>query len=90
LLHISRLGGGKKVKSAGEAVAVGQEVLVKVESADPVRRRIALSLVGAEEQEGSGGEEEDYRKYLDKPSGGEGIGALGEAIREKIGEKKGK
>jgi small subunit ribosomal protein S1 len=90
LLHISRLGGGKKVKSVGEAVAVGQEVLVKVESADPARRRIALSLVGAEEQEGSGGEEEDYRKYLDKPSGGEGIGALGEAIREKIGEKKGK
>ncbi len=90
LLHISRLGGGRKIKSAGEAVAVGQELLVKVESADPAKRRIALSLVGAEEQEAPGGEEDDYRKYMDKPSGEAGIGALGEAIRAKIEQKKGK
>lgn len=90
LLHVSRLGGGRKVKSAGQAVALGQEVLVKVESTDPAKRRIALSLVGSDEHEATGGEEEDFRKYMDKPSGGAGIGALGEAIREKIERKKGK
>jgi len=90
LLHISRMGGGKKIRSAGEAVALGQELEVKVESVDPVQHRISLALDGGEASGPSGGEEEDYRKYLEKPSAAPSIGAFGEALREKMDKKKGK
>ncbi len=88
LLHISRLGGGKKIKSPGEAVSLGQEIEVKVESVDTARHRVALALVGAEAPEGQEGEEEDYRKYLEKPSSPPSVGAFGEALRAKMDQKK--
>jgi small subunit ribosomal protein S1 len=87
LLHISRLGGGKRLKSAGEAVRMGQEIEVKVDSVDPAQRRIALSLAGADAPEASGGEAEDYRKYLEPPASSPAMGALGEALRAKIAMK---
>jgi len=90
LLHISRMGGGKKIRSAGEAVALGQEIEVKVESVDPAQHRISLALEGGEASGPSGGEEEDYRKYLEKPYAAPSIGAFGEALREKMDKKKGK
>ena len=88
LLHISRLGGGKKIKSPGEAVALGQEIEVKVESVDPAQHRVSLALVGAEAPGSSGGEEADYREYLDKPPSPPSVGAFGEALRAKIDQKK--
>jgi small subunit ribosomal protein S1 len=87
LLHISRLGGGKKVKSPGEVLSAGQEVEVKVESVDPAQHRISLSLAGAEGPEAAEGDEEDFRKYLGKPSPAPSIGALGEALRAKMEQK---
>jgi small subunit ribosomal protein S1 len=88
LLHISRLGGGKRIKSVGEAVSVGQEIEVKVESVDAAQHRVALSLPGSVAGESSGGEEEDYRKYLEPASSPPPVGALGEALRAKFEQKK--
>ena len=88
LLHISRLGGGKKIKSPGEAVALGQEVEVRVESVDPVKHRVALALAGADGTESPEGGEEDYRSYLEKPSSPPSVGAFGEALRAKMEQKK--
>lgn len=87
LLHISKLGGGKRIKSPGEAVRVGQEIAVKVDSVDPVQRRIALSLAGADAGETSGEEQEEYRKYLDPPSSPPAVGTLGEALRARLAQK---
>ncbi|MBE0603384.1 MAG: 30S ribosomal protein S1, partial [Deltaproteobacteria bacterium] len=81
---------GKKIRSAGEAVALGQEIEVKVESVDPAQHRISLALDGGEASGPSGGEEEDYREYLEKPPAAPSIGAFGEALREKMEKKKGK
>ncbi len=88
LLHISRLGGGKKIKSVGEAVRLGQEIEVKVESVDAAQHRVALALAGEDAVGSPGGEEEEYRKYLDKPSSPPPVGAFGEALRTKMEQKK--
>jgi small subunit ribosomal protein S1 len=87
LLHISRLGGGKRIRSAGEAVRMGQQLEVKVDSVDPAQHRIALSLAGGDAPESAGEETEDYRKYIEPPPSSPAIGALGEALRAKIAQK---
>ena len=45
LLPIATLGRGRHIVDPGEVVKVGQEVDVRIESMDPVARRISLSLV---------------------------------------------
>ena len=45
LLPIASLGRGRHIVDPGEVVKVGQEVDVRIESMDPVARRISLSLV---------------------------------------------
>ena len=45
LIPIGRLGNGRRIAHPREAVAVGQELLVKVENVDFERRRISLSVV---------------------------------------------
>ena len=88
LLHISKLGGGKRIRNAGEVLRVGQEIEVKVDSIDPVKRRVALSLPAAESTETPGEEAEDYAKYLATPTATPSIGSLGEALKAKMERKK--
>lgn len=85
LLHVSKLGGQKRVKHPGEVVKPGEELEVRVESVDRQSRKISLSLPGreADRQEE---EEEDFRKYLSPPS--PSLGSLGEKLQEKISKKK--
>ena len=45
LIPISSLGRGRHIVDPGEFVQIGQEVNVKIESMDPVARKIGLSLV---------------------------------------------
>lgn len=53
LIHISKLGGGRRLASAGEVLEVGQELEIIIESIDPESRRISLSPVEyAEAEEG--------------------------------------
>ncbi len=86
LLHVSRLGGEKRVKHPGEVVKTGEELEVRVESVDRGARKISLSLPGRDP--GRSEEEEDFRKYLDPPS--PSIGSLGEKLKEKLNTKKAK
>jgi small subunit ribosomal protein S1 len=55
LIHISRLGGGKRINHPREVLQEGETVEVKVESVDLENRRLSLSLAGparaAEEEE---------------------------------------
>jgi small subunit ribosomal protein S1 len=87
LLHISKLGGGKRIRHPGEAVREGEELAVKVDSVDREKRRISLSLSGEEVQEERADEQEDYRKYLGEPQ--RSLGTLGEALKAEL-EKKGR
>jgi small subunit ribosomal protein S1 len=89
LLHISKLGAGKRIRSAGEVLRAGQEIEVKVDTVDPVKRRVALSLPATESPEAPGEEAEDYAKYLAPPPAAPALGSLGEALKAKF-ERKGR
>ncbi|MBW2185459.1 MAG: S1 RNA-binding domain-containing protein, partial [Deltaproteobacteria bacterium] len=49
LVHISRLGEGKRINHPREVLTVGQELSVTVEKVDSEQRRISLVPAGAEE-----------------------------------------
>jgi small subunit ribosomal protein S1 len=87
LLHISKLGGGKRIRNAGEVLRAGQEIEVKVDSVDPAKRRVALSLPGAESPETPEEEAEEYAKYLAPPPAAPALGSLGEALKAKLERK---
>ncbi|MEJ5376346.1 MAG: 30S ribosomal protein S1 [bacterium] len=64
LIHLSRLGAGKRISHPKEVLSQGQEVTVKVESLDPERKRLSLSLADEQDQEESSESQilEDYKK----------------------------
>lgn len=86
LLHVSRLGGGKRIRHPGEVVREGQTVEVRIESLDPERRRIALSLAGPESREDGPDGADDYRRYMSEPPPPEG--SLGDILKARLAEKK--
>ncbi len=87
LLHISKLGGGKRIRHPGEAVREGLELSVKIDSVEREKRRISLSLPGDAKAEGSPEEWEDYRHSLREESP-PSLGSLGEELKAKLEEKR--
>ncbi len=88
LVHISRLGKGKRINHPGEVVAVGQMLNVQVENIDRGQKRVSLSLVRTEKEESvTPSEGEDYRQYIEKPA--TSLGSLGDLLKNKTpGAKK--
>lgn len=82
LLHISRLGAGRRIKHPREAVSKGQVVEVKVDSVDRKNKRIALSPAGAGQEEEPG--EGDYQQYLKANSP---MGTLADLMKAKLKDK---
>jgi small subunit ribosomal protein S1 len=82
LIHISRLGRGKRITHPSEVLTEGQAVTVKIEKIDRGDKRISLAPVGdaAEEQ---AEEPEDFQKYVGKTSGS--FGSLGDSLQKKMG-----
>ena len=83
LLHISRLGAGRRIHHPREVVEVGQELTVKIESVDTTQQRIALVP-------------EDYaprEKTEDTPVPAAprepvSMGTLGDLLKQQLGKKK--
>lgn len=67
LVHISEIGGGRRLNHAKEAVQPGQEVQVRVLGVDTARRRISLSMSAV-----GGGERSDRSERSDRGGGGGG------------------
>jgi len=86
LLHISKLGSGKRIMHPHEVVAKGQVVEVKIDLIDKDNKRIALSLSGSEESEDNQGSEDDYSRYL--KGNPDSMGTLADLLNAKLGEKK--
>jgi len=85
LLHISKLGSGKRIKHPHEAVEKGQAIEVKIESVEKESKRISLSLPSAEQAEGHGEGREEYSKYIEvKP---ESMGTLADLLKAKLSNK---
>jgi small subunit ribosomal protein S1 len=87
LIHISRLGAGKRINHPREAMKEGETVEVKVESFDRANRRLSLALAGparaAEEEETTLAE---FRRRADEAP--KGMGTLGELLLAKAKKKK--
>ena len=86
LVHISKLGGGKRIHHPKDVVAEGQEIEVKVESIDKANKRLSLSLFWpdkAEEERES--REEDYRQYAKETP--KSMGTLGDLLKSKLNQK---
>jgi small subunit ribosomal protein S1 len=82
LLHISKLGSGKRINHPREVVNEGDQVEVKIESIDRANRRISLAL-GAPAR--AAAEEEatlsEFRRQAD--DGPKGMGTLADMFRAK-------
>jgi small subunit ribosomal protein S1 len=83
LLHISKLGSGKRINHPREVVKEGEQVEVKIEIIDRGNRRISLALAGparaAAEEEATMTE---FRRQADDAP--KGMGTLGEMVRTRV------
>ena len=88
LIHISKLGGGKRISHPKEVVKEGQSVEVKIEAVDREKRKLSLSLAEISRQE-----EEDASNVKDyqqqTAAAPRNLGSLGEILKAKM-EQKGK
>lgn len=88
LLHISRLGGGRRLKHAQEVVKNGEKLMVTIEKIDQEQRRISLVPVAGEGQATGQAEAAPERSsYQDKPAGGS-MGTLGDMLKAQLEKKK--
>jgi len=82
LIHISKLGAGKRISHPREVLKEGDGVEVKVESVDSANRRLSLALAGAaraaEEEEATMAE---FRRQASEAP--KGMGTLGEMMLAK-------
>jgi small subunit ribosomal protein S1 len=83
LIHISKLGAGKRINNPREVVREGEAIEVRVESVNRTERRISLALAGvaraAEEEETTLAE--FRRQAAEAPKG---MGTLGDLLQAKM------
>jgi len=88
LIHISKLGGGKRINHPREVLQEGETVEVKVESVDRDNRRLSLSLAGparaSEEEENL---LETFRQHAAEESS-RSMGSLGDLFKAKQEKRK--
>jgi small subunit ribosomal protein S1 len=86
LIHISKLGAGRKINHPKEVLKEGQTVEVKIEAVDRAARKLSLSLAEisrAEEEEA-----ETMKDYIKKTaSAPQTMGSLGELLKAKMEQK---
>ena len=87
LLHVSKLGEGKRTRNMGEIGKEGETIPVKVDRVDREKRKISLSLPEDEAGEARTDDSEDYRQYFIKDRSSS-IGSLGEVLKARLEEKR--
>ncbi len=90
LIHISKLGKGKRIHHPREVLEPGQEVEVTIEGVDRDKKRISLNLPGVSEEREEGEQSEaEVREFLEKPAAGsQKMGTLGDLLQAQMKEKK--
>src|SRR6185369_12112340 len=87
LIHISRLGGGKKINHAREVLQEGQMVEVQIEGIDRDNRRISLAL--ADIVKAAREAEEEMTSFRQQAAEAPtGMGTLGDLLKAKLTDKK--
>jgi len=85
LIHISRLGAGKRISHPSEVVSLGQSLMVRIEKVEKGNRRVSLSLAADDHGETEKAEEEDYQRYVGKNA--TSLGSLGDILSGKLPPK---
>jgi len=87
LVHISRLGAGKRISHPREVVKEGEKVEVKIETVDRENKRLSLSLADVSREEEEAAETlERFRKSTE--DGPKGMGTLGDLLKAKLAGKR--
>lgn len=91
LIHISKLGGGRRINHPREVLEQGQNVAVKVESIDAAERRISLApadYVSPESKDETERQEfSAYTKTAGKKESEQAVGSLGAMLQAKLAAK---
>jgi small subunit ribosomal protein S1 len=91
LLHISKLGKGKRIVHPGDAVKLGEVIEVRIDSIDRDQKRISLSIPEAEVRDDTAlkiekTSDDNYHEYVGEvPTS---LGSLGDMIKEKSRKKR--
>ncbi len=90
LIHISKLGDGRRLNHPREVLEVGQDIEIIIESIDEYDRRISLTpsdYKAPEDKEEA--ERQEYKKFVaGKKKQEPSMGSLGELLKAKMQEKK--
>lgn len=89
LIHISKLGKGKRIVHPSDAVKTGQIIEVRVDGIDREQKRISLSMPEADVRDGitlNGEKEpkEDIHEYVDKTNAS--LGSFGDIMKRGLGK----
>ena len=86
LIHISKMGAGRRINHPREVVKEGQSVEVQVEAVDRAQRRISLALaaISRAEAEEAATMKEYKEKSTEEP---QNMGTLGDMLKSKIEQK---
>lgn len=88
LIHVSRLGGEKRINHPEDVLKAGQDIEVRVEAVDPANKRI--SLVPAElsrEEDETAATMEKYQKQETKVSDEPALGSMGEQLKRQMEQR---
>jgi small subunit ribosomal protein S1 len=80
LLHISKIGQGRRINHPREVLKEGQQLAVTIEEIDPAKRRLALAPAALE------AEEDGAAAYLDRPPAS--MGTFGDLLKAGLEKKK--
>ncbi len=83
LLHISKLGDGKRIHHPQEVISAGQQLQVIIEKIDLAEKRIALALIGSPD-------ECTETSYNDQPVATAGLGTMADLFKPKQHNKRSK
>ena len=91
LLHISKLGKGKRIVHPSDVVKEGQVIEVRIDTIDKEQKRISLSIPEAEARDDAARKIEkksadDYQEYVGEVPAS--LGSLGDIMKRKPGKKK--
>jgi small subunit ribosomal protein S1 len=87
LIHISKLGAGRRINHPREVLKEGQTVEVMIEAVDRASRKLALAL--AEISRAEKAEAETLRDYKQQTSAApQSMGSLGDLLKTKMEQKK--
>ena len=88
LIHVSRLGGEKRINHPEDVLKAGQDIEVRVEAVDPANKRI--SLVPAElsrEEDETAATMQKYQKQETKVSEEPAMGSMGEQLKRQMEQR---